>query len=355
MSNAIEMVPIDEIKPDPNQPRKIKSPDQIAGLAKNFKQKGVGIINPIEVDDQGVIVTGEMRWLAAREAGFTEVPVKHYTPETPELRLLRQVSENIHQVGTGASRMSPLDTARAFRKMLDIEVKGGYGEPQEDDLGKPLTKIGQRGIQYTGPTADQGLHSLARRLGISHVTVINYLNFLDPKVTDPALAAAIDEGKVPQTMATLISVEVPKEHRAAFTKRVLEEAEKGRIHRDSARDVATALRQEPDDPQAVIDVLEAGKPRGEIAKKLRQIAPTLEETVGDALAPAEALEKAVSGAISAIRKVGNASMLHPVSQKGSYLAVSRLRDACDEFLAASGEDLAPIDGDALARQGYNEQ
>ncbi len=50
----IKTVPIDDVKPDPNQPRKIFDPKHILDLAKNLKVEG--LINPIEVSDDLMII-----------------------------------------------------------------------------------------------------------------------------------------------------------------------------------------------------------------------------------------------------------------------------------------------------------
>jgi ParB family chromosome partitioning protein len=83
---------INEIRPDPNQPRKNFPEKRIREMAKSILTEG--IINPIEIDKDGVIITGEMRWRSAKEAGLTTVPVKVIDPG--ENRFRRQVIENVH-------------------------------------------------------------------------------------------------------------------------------------------------------------------------------------------------------------------------------------------------------------------
>ena len=70
-ANAIQ-IPISLIRPDENQPRKHFDPQKLAELSQSIKNYGV--IQPICVrkDENGfyIIVAGERRWRAAKEAGL---------------------------------------------------------------------------------------------------------------------------------------------------------------------------------------------------------------------------------------------------------------------------------------------
>ena len=69
-----EVVPIEKLKPDPNQPRKYIDEEYIKELAISIKNEG--IVNEIETDKNFIIITGEMRWRAARSIGIKELSVK---------------------------------------------------------------------------------------------------------------------------------------------------------------------------------------------------------------------------------------------------------------------------------------
>lgn len=71
-ANRVEMWPLDKIIPYPQNPR-THPPAQISLLASLMKKRGVD--QPIVVDEQGVILKGHGRRLAAIEAGFAEFPV----------------------------------------------------------------------------------------------------------------------------------------------------------------------------------------------------------------------------------------------------------------------------------------
>jgi ParB family transcriptional regulator, chromosome partitioning protein len=67
------MVAIDEIFPNPNQPRKHFNEEALAELAESIQEHG--LINPITVDDDGMILAGERRFRACTKLGMREVPV----------------------------------------------------------------------------------------------------------------------------------------------------------------------------------------------------------------------------------------------------------------------------------------
>jgi ParB family chromosome partitioning protein len=68
--------PIEEIKPNSEQPRKRFSNEKLEELAASIREKG--IIQPLVVrkmQDYYELVAGERRWRAAQKAGLREVPV----------------------------------------------------------------------------------------------------------------------------------------------------------------------------------------------------------------------------------------------------------------------------------------
>jgi len=85
---------VNEIKPDPEQPRKEFEQEKIENLAKTIKSQG--IINPIEIDENNVIITGEMRWRSAKKAGLEELECKLFKDMDKWERLERQTIENLH-------------------------------------------------------------------------------------------------------------------------------------------------------------------------------------------------------------------------------------------------------------------
>ncbi len=73
----VNEVPIADIEPDKNQPRKVFDEEKLNELAASIKEHGVItplIVSPIE-DGRYKIIAGERRWRAARKAGVKKLPV----------------------------------------------------------------------------------------------------------------------------------------------------------------------------------------------------------------------------------------------------------------------------------------
>lgn len=109
-----QMMKINDVEPNREQPRKKFEEDALLELADSIKQ--FGIIQPLIVQkrkDYYEIIAGERRWRAAKMAGLKEVPVivKEYTEqEIVEISLI----ENIQR-----ENLNPIEEAMAFKKLLE--------------------------------------------------------------------------------------------------------------------------------------------------------------------------------------------------------------------------------------------
>jgi hypothetical protein len=71
----IEKINLDEIKNNPNNPRFIKD-DKYKKLVKSIRDFPEMLeIRPIVIDEEGIVLGGNMRLKACREAGIKEVPI----------------------------------------------------------------------------------------------------------------------------------------------------------------------------------------------------------------------------------------------------------------------------------------
>ena len=110
----IKMLSVDDIKPNPQQPRKSFDEEKLKALAETYRNQGV--IQPIEVDENYQIITGERRWRAAKIAGLKEIPCKIIKGLSEEEKLERQLIENIHH-----EPLSDIDKARAIKKLMEMK------------------------------------------------------------------------------------------------------------------------------------------------------------------------------------------------------------------------------------------
>ena len=112
---GVQTLPLREIEPDPDQPRKTFDEEALGELAASIAEHG--LLQPIAVRPQGLggysIVAGERRWRACRMAGLTEVPVvvKDVTDEQAmELALV----ENLQR-----EDLDPVEEAAGIRELMD--------------------------------------------------------------------------------------------------------------------------------------------------------------------------------------------------------------------------------------------
>lgn len=73
--NTLEIIPVDYIRPNPYQPRRVFSEESLDELSQSIKQ--YGLLQPISVRklsrDYYEIIAGERRWRAVCRAGFTHI------------------------------------------------------------------------------------------------------------------------------------------------------------------------------------------------------------------------------------------------------------------------------------------
>ena len=157
---GVTTLPLREIEPDPDQPRKRFDEAALAELAASIQENG--LLQPIAVRPKPLgagylIIAGERRWRAARLAGLDEVPalIKDVTDEQAAALAL---IENLQR-----EDLDPIEVAEGCRQLIEK-----YGLTQE---------------------------TAAKRLGKSRSAVTNSLRLLNlpddvrAKVSDGSLSA----------------------------------------------------------------------------------------------------------------------------------------------------------------------
>ena len=125
-------VPVSDIEPDPDQPRKVFTDENIDNLAAAIKT--VGILQPILVEATGKIppykiVDGERRWRAAQRAGLTEVPV--FVRGQGDHRQLAQAIANANR-----KDLTDYETAQMIQRLLDAS-----GDPKRKGARKEIAEL----------------------------------------------------------------------------------------------------------------------------------------------------------------------------------------------------------------------
>ncbi|MBR5051644.1 MAG: ParB/RepB/Spo0J family partition protein [Bacteroidaceae bacterium] len=185
-SSNLSEVRMDDILPNPNQPRQEFDDDTLQELANSIRQ--IGLVQPITLRDMGdgtyTIIAGERRWRACQRVGLTTIPAYIRTVDDENMLEMALV-ENIQREDLNA-----------------IEVSLAY----------------QSLIEKHSLTQDQ----LSEKVGKNRATIANYLRLLKlPASVQMALRnKEIDMGHA----RALLSISDPKAQLKVFS-----EMKKGRM------------------------------------------------------------------------------------------------------------------------------
>lgn len=115
-SQGVQQVPIERIVPNPLQPRSQIKPEELTELSSSIKEHG--ILQPLVVSydaaqDRYILIAGERRWLAARQAGLATVPVIQRQVDD-RTRLELALVENLQR-----EDLDPLEAAEAYQVLAE--------------------------------------------------------------------------------------------------------------------------------------------------------------------------------------------------------------------------------------------
>ena len=203
-SSGIRELPLSDIYPNPDQPRKIFDEGALNDLANSIREHGV--ISPIVVnmdpDGRYMIIAGERRYRAAKVAGLETIPavIKEYSE-----REIREVSliENLQR-----EDLNPIEAADAMKQLMD-----------ECHLTQ---------------------EELANRLGKSRPAIANTLRLL---TLSPEVVALVRDGKLSSGHARTL-VPVPKEAQGKLAEECVKNAW-------SVREMERAVKQFLNPPEVL--------------------------------------------------------------------------------------------------------
>ena len=140
-SSALRSIPVSEIDPNPEQPRRHFDPEHLEELANSVRRHGV--LQPIVVRRAGSryeLIVGERRWRASRAAGLETIPAVISDVDSDELLELAIV-ENVQR-----HDLNPIELAHAYSALAR------RGATQEE---------------------------IGRRVGLERSSIANHLRLLD--------------------------------------------------------------------------------------------------------------------------------------------------------------------------------
>lgn len=136
-------LPIERIRPNPHQPRKVFDPQDLADLAQTIKDRGIlqpVVVRPTE-NGNFELIAGERRWRASQLAGIKELPVVIRQHVDDREMLILALVENVQ------------------RRDLDaIEKARGFAE-----------------LAASGTTQDE----IAQWVGLNRASIANFIRLLE--------------------------------------------------------------------------------------------------------------------------------------------------------------------------------
>ncbi len=183
-SGSLSTLPISQVQPGLNQPRKKFDAQAIAELADSIREHGV--LQPLTVrrlaSGYYQIIAGERRWRAAKEAGLDEVPVNIIEADDKKVMELGLI-ENLQR-----QDLNPMEEANGYRSLME-----DYGMTQEE---------------------------VAQRLGKSRSAVANALRLLN---LPDAVRFLLEEGQLSAGHAKAILAAPAGEAQKKLAQRVVKE------------------------------------------------------------------------------------------------------------------------------------
>lgn len=197
--SGYQMVPIEQVRPNPMQPRRSFDEETLVGLADSIRE--LGILQPLLVrpaDDGFELIAGERRLRAAKRASLTSVPVV-VRPVEDVASLEQALVENLHR-----QDLNPLEEAAAYQQLVD-----DFGYTQEQ---------------------------VAQRVGRSRAAVANLLRLFQ---LPPSVQKLVSENLVTAGHAKALLGHPDRAYQEALARRIVSESL-------SVRDVEQLVRERLD-------------------------------------------------------------------------------------------------------------
>lgn len=264
----VRMLRIDEIRPNPFQPRETFSREDIRELANSIKK--VGLLQPISVRKHGnsyQIIAGERRWRASQFADVKEIPAIIKEASDSQM-MIESIIENVHR-----KDLEPLEKARGLAEVYKL---GGFESPA--NVASKLRMI--EGILNEGHREgilneeEKRMKEIADTIGLSYDYQYRLLSQLrlspeeQKRVTELKLGygkiASISAIEDKQDRRDLIQI-APRMERETFRK-------VSKIVRTAPKSIKKAVLKREIEPDIADEILTVKEP--EIQEKALQIAKT---------------------------------------------------------------------------------
>src|SRR5664280_2766147 len=199
-SLTVDEAPIDDLRPDPANPRRI-SEDELDALERSLRQ--FGFVQPVLARrEDRTVIGGHQRLVVARRLGLTSVPVTWLDVTVEQARLL----------GLALNKISgSWDEQLLARLLADLQVTpdvdlslSGFGDDEIKDLLRSLETREKR-EQVESFDLDEALEEARARplrSKLGDLWALGDHRLLCADSTDPAAVARLLDGAEPKLLAT---------------------------------------------------------------------------------------------------------------------------------------------------------
>lgn len=181
LSARVQYIPVNKIRPNPNQPRRTFDPEGLGELAESIRT--YGILQPLTVRRAGPdyeLVAGERRLRAARMAGLTVVPCLIARVGEEDSALLALI-ENLQR-----RDLDYWEEAEAIARL--IRVYGLSQEAAAEKIGKSQSGVANKLRLLRLP---EGVRQLIRENGLTERHARALLRLQDEEAQRRAVAAIV--------------------------------------------------------------------------------------------------------------------------------------------------------------------
>ena len=246
---AVFLIEVEKIKPNPYQPRKVVHDDSLFELAQSIRK--FGILQPLvvqkreEIKENGVkiyyeLIAGHRRLEAAKMIGLERVPAIIREIDQKKEQLEIAVIENLQR-----EDLSPIEVARAFARLIDE-----FGMTQRE---------------------------IALRVGKSRQVVANILRLL--QLSEP-VQKALEEKKVSETHARILLSLENEEDQKILLEKIIKENLTTRQTQLLAQKLIKKEIKEKVLPQIKKEINKKEKVSPTLSPFLKEIEKHLEEQLG---------------------------------------------------------------------------
>lgn len=132
MAEHVQLVPVDSVKPNPENPRLIFHQDELDALQDSIKQQGILVPLTIYRDSSGYrILDGERRWRCAKKLGIPKIPAIVQPKPSPLQNIMMMFA--IHH---RRNEWDPLPTALKLQSLEDLYARVHRVRPTEKTLAE---------------------------------------------------------------------------------------------------------------------------------------------------------------------------------------------------------------------------